>query len=78
MYGKQSELVFAPNFSHASSEMPLSSGRPGPGDTITPLGFIAAISATVFSSFLYTTCSHPRSPRYCGEEEMGWGGATGG
>ena len=30
-----------------------------------PLGFMLAISSTVFSSFLKTTCSQPRSPRYC-------------
>lgn len=37
-----------------SREIPESSGRPGPGDTRIPAGFICLISSTVFSSFLYT------------------------
>jgi len=41
---------------------------PGPGDTKMPAGFIARISSTVFSSFLNTTNSAPRSPKYCGGE----------
>ena len=40
-------------------------GSPGPGETRIPRGFMLAISSTVFSSFLKTTCSHPKSPRYC-------------
>jgi len=40
-------------------------GSPGPGETRIPRGFMLAISSTVFSSFLKTTCSQPRSPRYC-------------
>jgi len=46
-------------------------GGPGPGETSTPRGFIAAISSTVISSFLYTTCSQPRSPRYCSAWQVG-------
>jgi len=38
---------------------------PGPGDTKTPLGFIACTSATVLSSFFITTYLQPKSPRYC-------------
>ena len=38
---------------------------PGPGETRMPRGFMLAISSTVFSSFLKTMCSQPKSPRYC-------------
>ena len=40
-------------------------GPAGTGETMMPRGFIARIASTVFSSFLYTMCSQPRSPRYC-------------
>ena len=44
-----------PSVATASSEMPDSSGAPGPGDTSTPAGFIAAMSATEQASLATTT-----------------------
>ena len=60
-----------PSFSHTSREMPRVLGPPGPGETMMPRGFIARIASTVFSSFLYTMCSQPRSPRYCEGRDRG-------
>ena len=55
-------------------------GAPGPGETRMPLGFMARSSSTVFSSFLKTTYSQPRSPRYCGSGRcaVSWLGAAAG
>ena len=46
-------------------------GPAGTGETMMPRGFIARIASTVFSSFLYTMCSQPRSPRYCEGRDRG-------
>ena len=38
---------------------------PGPGESRMAFGAIALSSATVSSSFLRTTCSHSKLPKYC-------------
>lgn len=49
------------------SELLLS--RPGPGESKIPLGLSARSSSIVFSSFLNTTCSQPKSPKYCSKTD---------
>ena len=41
------------------------SSLPGPGDSRMPLGLRSRNSSIVFSSFLKTICSQPKSPKYC-------------
>lgn len=53
-----------------SKEIPESSGRPGPGDTRIPAGFMALISSTVFSSFLNTMYLSRRGPMGCGRQHI--------
>jgi hypothetical protein len=57
----QRALVSVPT----STEMPASSGRPGPGEITIRSGRISAISSAVSSSLRRTIGGAPSSPRYC-------------
>ena len=56
--------MLTPNRLITSTEIPASSGRPGPGEMTMRFGRIAATSSIVISSLRFTIGGAPSSPRY--------------